>query len=407
VAPHDPRYSYLFNSYYEAVGDRHPRPLRGMITRPSLTEVVAYRHAVDAQIDALLADVLELTEATDARNASDAGDTGDAHAFAHATAEIVRRIELGLAHEEQHQELILTDLLHAFAQNPLRPAYRHAPLAPAKAPANDAPRVADDGGTHAAGAASSVPPPAPPFVRGSGGLLTFGHEGDGFAFDNERPRHRAYVAPFELGARLVTAGEWIDFIEDGGYETPSLWLSDGWAAVRREGWAAPLYWEHRDGEYWAFSLRGMAPVDRARPVSHVSYYEADAFARWASARLPTELEWEAMASEVARSRGLAGNFVEDGRLVPLDAPARPTSLPDQLFGDVWEWTMSPYVGYPGYRPAEGALGEYNGKFMVNQLVLRGGSCLTPQSHMRATYRNFFPPHARWQMSGLRLARDAS
>jgi ergothioneine biosynthesis protein EgtB len=349
--PFHPEFRVLFNSYYQAVGAQHPRPQRGLLSRPTLEEVYAYRTYVDEHVLQVLL-----------------------RSPAPACAAV---IELGLQHEQQHQELILTDIKHLLAGNPLRPAYRE-PLAPA-------------------GEAAT----ALGWKRFPEQLAAIGHDGAGFAFDNERPRHRAFVAAFDLATRAVTAGEFLGFIADRGYQRPELWLSDGWNAVRAKGWAAPLYWELRDDTWGLMTLRGMRPVDPNEPVCHVSFYEADAYARWAGARLPTEAEWEIAARESA----IDGNFVESERLHP--APS--TSFnggPAQLFGDVWEWTQSAYAPYPGYQPPAGVLGEYNGKFMCNQLVLRGGSCVTPRSHMRATYRNFFPPDARWQFSGIRLARDA-
>jgi len=345
--PVDPAYRMLFNSYYVGVGTRHPRPQRGLLSRPSLQQVFAYRHAVDEHVRELLS-----REALPAAR---------------------ERVELGLHHEQQHQELILTDLKHHFSGNPLAPAYRSA-----------APR--------------STAAPALRFVAFEGGRASIGHAGDGFAYDNESPRHDVLLAPFELGTRLVTAAEYVAFIDDRGYERPELWLSDGWDALQRGDWRAPLYWEQRHGGWRAFTLHGAVPLDPHEPVCHVSYYEADAYARWAGARLPTEAEWEHAAQRHPRSRG---TFLEDQRMHP--APAR-AELPTQLFGDCWEWTASAYLPYPGYAPAPGAIGEYNGKFMINQMVLRGGSCATPRSHIRASYRNFFPPGARWQFSGIRLAR---
>jgi ergothioneine biosynthesis protein EgtB len=343
--PFAPGYNFLFNSYYNAVGERHPRPERGMLSRPSLDEVLAYRRHVDGAMAPLLSHPL---------------------------------VELGLNHEEQHQELLLTDLKHLLSRNPLRPAYQKPwPLMP-------------------------VAPRQRGWISVAAGLYEVGHAGDGFAFDNEAPRHRVWLEAFKLATHPVTHGDWIDFIEDGGYRRPELWLAAGWDAVAARGWQAPQYWERRGAEWHTFTLHGMAPVDPHTPVCHVSFYEAEAFARWAKERLPTEFEWEV----AARAAPLEGNFVESGALHPLPlrkAPVR--GAPAQLFGDVWEWTRSDYAPYPGYRPAEGAVGEYNGKFMSGQCVLRGGSCVTPARHIRATYRNFFPPDARWQFSGLRLARD--
>jgi ergothioneine biosynthesis protein EgtB len=344
--PFHPRFNYLFNSYYEAVGDRWPRPARGLLSRPTVAEVAAYRRAVDEQSLALL-------------------ETADEPTLA-AAAPLV---ELGLNHEEQHQELLLTDLKHAFGLNPLHPAY--AP--PTDATARPTPVEWE---------------PYPPGVR------SVGHAGTGFAFDNEGPRHRVFLEGFAVASRPVTNGEFRKFVADGGYDQPGLWLSDGWAARQRHGWSAPLHW-HRDGSDVAvFTLRGLRPLDPAGPVCHVSFYEADAYARWAGARLPTEFEWEVAAA----GRPVTGEF--------LDAEAFHPTRTDAYYGGVWVWTASPYTAYPGYRPAAGALGEYNGKFMCNQMVLRGGSCATPAGHVRPTYRNFFPPDARWQFSGLRLAKDS-
>jgi ergothioneine biosynthesis protein EgtB len=345
-----PQFGFLFNSYYNAVGERHARPQRGVLSRPSLAEVRDYRRHVDAAMEQLLAGSV--------------------------TPRALVILELGMNHEQQHQELLLTDIKHAFSLNVLRPAYSTRLLELARA----IPAL----GWHA-------------FTED---VYDIGHAGRGFSFDNEGPRHSVFVQSFSLASRAVTCGEYLEFIEDGGYGRADLWLSDGWDAVRAQGWSAPLYWEQRGGEWWSFTLTGMRPVQKAEPVCHVSYYEADAYARWAGARLPTEAEWE-VAMEPEK---VSGNLLEEGRFHP--AQANGSGLV-QGFGDVWEWTQSPYVPYPGYRPAEGALGEYNGKFMVNQLVLRGGSCATPRSHIRSSYRNFFPPGARWQFSGLRLARDGA
>ena len=342
----DAAYGYLFNSYYNAIGARHPRPERGMLSRPSLDEVLAYRGHVDAAISGAKELPADL-------------------------------VELGLHHEQQHQELILTDVKHLLSRNPLRPAYQKQwPL-------------------------TQIRPRARSWLGFAGGLHEIGHAGEGFAFDNEKPRHRVWLEDFEVASHPVTHGDFEDFIADGGYRRPDLWLSAGWDLVQARGWQAPEYWTRRDGEWRTFTLHGEVPVDRNAPVCHVSFFEAEAFARWAGARLPTEAEWEV----AARSAPPAGNFMESGALHPLALreDATPGTLA-QAFGDVWEWTRSDYAPYPGYRPAPGAVGEYNGKFMCAQYVLRGGSCATPASHIRATYRNFFPPDARWQFSGLRLAK---
>ena len=350
-APFDPSFKVLFNSYYNAVVDLHPRPRRGLLSRPSLESVLAYRDHVDRAMRALL------------------GQTPQADAL----------VELGLQHEQQHQELIVTDVKHMLSCNPTRPAYLPAwPLTAV---------VARD----------------PQWIDHPGGIIEAGARRNAFAFDNELPRHATLLRPFALSSLPVSHGEFAAFIEDGGYRRPELWLSLGWDAVAAQRWEAPLYWERRDDGWWTYTLRGMAPIAVDAPVTHVSYFEADAFARWAGGRLPTEFEWEALATD----QPVEGNFVESGALHPL-APrerGRP-GVPSQLFGDVWEWTQSSYAPYPGFRAPAGAVGEYNGKFMCNQYVLRGGSCATPGSHIRASYRNFFPPDARWQFSGLRLARDA-
>ena len=345
--PVNPAYRSLFNSYYNAVGDRPLRGLRHVLSRPTLGEVQAYRAHVDEAMERML--VRELTSG------------------------VTDLVELGLNHEQQHQELILTDVKYGLAANPLRPAYREVSAGTARV-------------------ASAMRWQAFPE-----GVYSVGFEGGGFCFDNEGPRHNVYLAPFRLASRLVTNGEYLEFMRDHGYGTASLWLSDGWDAVRENQWGAPLYWEMREGEWWHCTLHGMRPVHADEPVCHVSYYEADAFARWAGARLATEFEWE-VASQVC---AVAGNFVETEALHPQ--VAYESAGLTQMFGDVWEWTGSAYLAYPGYRPAAGAVGEYNGKFMCNQMVLRGGSCATPQSHMRPTYRNFFPPQARWQFMGIRLA----
>jgi len=347
-APLDERFAYLFNSYYFTVGQMHARPRRGLLTRPSLAEVMDYRAHVDEAMSRLIAD-----------------REGD--------PELGFLVSLGLNHEEQHQELLLTDIKHLFAQNPLAPAYAD---------------LAGPTGIRAA---------ATRWVQRPGGIVEIGHAGDAFAFDNETPRHRAVVEAHALASRPVTNDEFRQFIRDGGYATPALWLSDGWAAVNTEGWNRPLYWSGDLEE--EFTLGGLLPLDPDAPVTHVSYYEADAFARWAGARLPTEAEWESAAAEYP----VAGNFADSGALHPR-AGAAADGL-SQIFGDTWEWTASPYAPYPGFRPLGGSLGEYNGKFMCSQMVLRGGSCATPEGHVRPSYRNFFYPQQRWQFTGIRLARD--
>jgi len=351
--PFHPAFRVVFNSYYQQVGAQHPRPQRGLLTRPSLDEVLAYRAHVDRHVLDLLAD------------ANGAGNPS-----------LAAVIELGLHHEQQHQELILTDAKHLLAGNPLRPAYRSSGAA-----------------VRASGAALR-------WEVHAGGMHELGHDGRGFAFDNEGPRHAVTLTPFALATRLVTNAEFLAFIEAGGYEQPALWLSDGWNVARARQWRAPLYWEQRDGAWWQFTLGGLRPLAPDEPVCHVSLYEADAYATWAEARLPTEAEWEVAAA----AEPVAGNLLDSGQLHPAAAP-RGNGV-QQLFGDVWEWTRSAYAPYPGYRAPAGALGEYNGKFMCNQFVLRGGSCATPASHIRATYRNFFPPDARWQFTGIRLAKDS-
>jgi ergothioneine biosynthesis protein EgtB len=357
----DPGFRVLFNSYYNSVGEQYPRPARGLLSRPSLGEVLAYRGHVDRAMQAVLA--------------------------AGLPAESAGIVELGLHHEQQHQELLLTDVKHLFAQNPRLPVYRPTwPL-------------------------TAVQPAAREWIAYAGGLESFGHrdraatalELAAFAFDNEGPQHQAFLAPFLLASHPVTNGDFIAFIADGGYRRPDLWLALGWDAVQREGWSAPLYWRQEDKRWQTFTLHGAADLDPHAPVTHVSFFEADAYARWAEARLPTEYEWELAARDLPR----AGNFVESGALHPLATRERGMpGLPQQMYGDVWEWTQSAYLPYPGFQPGPGAIGEYNGKFMASQMVLRGGSCVTPQAHIRATYRNFFPLAARWQFSGLRLARDA-
>jgi ergothioneine biosynthesis protein EgtB len=348
--PFADQYEFLFNSYYQTVGSMHPRAQRGLLTRPTVAEVMEYREYVDQHMRGLLE-----------------GRDPDDRICAIAT--------LGLHHEQQHQELILTDLKHLFAANPLKPAYR-------------------DCRANVAGGSAPLR-----FMAFEGGVKEIGASGKRFCFDNETPRHRQVIEPFTMADRLITNSEYTEFIREGGYRRPQLWMSDGWTTVVSEKWQHPLYWsDDLDGE---FTLSGMQPLDPAAPVAHLSFYEADAFARWAQARLPTEAEWELAATSLSSTKG---NFVESGALHPR--PAEAGSGLKQLFGDVWEWTASPYCAYPGYAAPPGALGEYNGKFMCNQLVLRGGSCATPADHIRATYRNFFYPHARWQFSGLRLARNS-
>ena len=345
--PFHPQFRSLFNSYYVGVGPRHPRPQRGLLTRPSLEEVLAYRRHVDGRIASLL----------------DAG--GPAWGSL---------IELGIQHEQQHQELILTDLKHLFSHNPLRPVYAEVPAVGSAIPALYRWQAQPDG------------------------IRQIGYAGDGFSFDNELPRHRVFCEAFEMATRPVTNGEYLEFIRDGGYARPELWLAEGWDVKSAGGWQAPLYWECDGNEWTVFTLNGAHAPDAGAPVCHVSFFEAEAYARWAGARLPTEAEWESYAA----LQQVDGHFLEDSGGEPRAATDRNAT---QTFGDVWEWTRSAYEPYPGYRSAPGAVGEYNGKFMSNQYVLRGGSCATPRSHIRASYRNFFPAAARWQFSGIRLARD--
>ena len=353
-------FAWLFNSYYQTFAFFPEKRLRSSFSRPGLDEILQYREHVDAGIDRLL-------------------ESGPAE-------EALKRIELGANHEEQHQELLLTDIMHAFFTNPLRPVYRNG--------------LADL--SHEGRAAGPLR-----FSEFPGGLRDVGHSGNSFCFDNELPRHKVWLGPYKLATRLVTCGEFMEFIEDGGYRKPELWLSAGWDAVQANGWNAPLYWNNNDGEWTRFTLRGELPLSRAEnsPVSHVSYFEADAYAHWADKRLATEFEWEA----AAEGQPVAGNLLNSGRL--MTAPALADTDSDsqrfaggkQFFGDCWEWTASAYLGYPGFRPLPGSLGEYNGKFMSGQMVLRGGSCVTPSAHIRASYRNFFSPETRWQFSGIRLA----
>ncbi|HET6400830.1 MAG TPA: ergothioneine biosynthesis protein EgtB [Candidatus Kapabacteria bacterium] len=368
LLPHDPTYrefhptfSYLFNSYYNAVGTRTPRDMRGLMSRPTLAEVWDYREHVDRAMNAFLK-----------------------HASENAIEQANSIIVLGLNHEQQHQELIITDVKTILAMNPLRPVYRAREI-------------------------TSTPVAPWNWIAFDEGIYEVGASGTEFYFDNEGPRHRQYIESYELADRLVTNGEYKEFISDGAYQNPAIWLSDGWAKVLEEKWQAPKYWEEQDGEWWAMTLQGFRPVEDSEPVTHISHYEADAFATWSGARLPTEFEWELAARDVPTE----GNFLEEGNFHPVvqtsvcdSARGSQTKVcATQMFGDTWEWTRSAYLPYPGYKAAEGAIGEYNGKFMSNQIVLRGGSCVTPRDHIRATYRNFFPPESRWQFSGIRLARD--
>lgn len=348
-----PQYNYLFNSYYNAVGERHCRPRRGFIGRPTVAQTYEFRQFIDEQMHTLIcgADAAKL-------------------------AEIEPLVVLGLHHEQQHQELMVTDLKHVFAQNPLYPTYREREI-------------------------ESVEPKPAQWKNFDGGLQEIGFAGEGFSFDNEHPRHKVWLEPFALSTQLVSNADWLEFIEAGGYQKPEFWLSTGWATVQDENWQAPFYWEQRDGKWLYMTLSGLREVEPSEPVCHVSYFEADAFARWKSleekgVRLPTEFEWEFAAHDAP----IEGHFADNGAFHPIAAKGD-----WEPFGNLWQWTRSQYVPYPGYEADRGALGEYNGKFMCNQFVLRGGSCATSQSHIRATYRNFFPPDARWQFSGLRLAKS--
>jgi len=350
--PFHPDFIWLFNSYYNAVSDQPVKQLRGSFSRPSLGEILDYRRHVETAMQRLIESGL--------------------------TEEFQRRVVLGLHHEQQHQELLAYDIKNAFWSNPLHPAYKAGELPQSEAA-------------------------APGWVGHEGGLVEIGCGGDGFCFDNEQPRHKVYLEPFQLASQLVTCGEYLDFIRDGGYERPELWLSEGWDTIKAQGWRAPLYWFEVDGEWRMFTLRGpfglKALLDT--PVCHVSYFETDAFARWARKRLPTEAEWETAAAGLPVGSETGGNLLESGALHPVAGEAAGGLR--QMFGDVWEWTASAYLGYPGFAALPGALGEYNGKFMCNQMVLRGGSAVTPASHVRSTYRNFFSPATRWQFSGIRLA----
>ena len=356
VPPHDPAFTALFNSYYQSVGTPAARDQRGAAGRPGLAQVLAYRSAVDARMQALLADEAALSP------------------------DVAALVELGLQHEQQHQELLLTDLQHLLVEQPaLAPQWAY--------PAPPLPACGDPGPLR--------------WLRHGSGLFEIGQRGTGFAFDNEGPRHRTYLGTFELASRLVTNGEWLAFMEDGGYARAALWMSLGWQHVQQQGWQAPWGWRQEGGRWWRHTLRGRHPMDPHEPVSHVSWFEAEAYATWAGVRLPTEAEWEVAMAPLP----VEGNLLEQGLLAPRPpAGDAPRHVPAQAYGDLWEWTGSAYLPYPGFRPWAGAVGEYNGKFMVNQMVLRGGSWATPGSHLRASYRNFFPPEARWQASGVRLAR---
>ncbi len=364
----DPAYAFLFNSYYETVGPRHARPQRGLLSRPGVAEIGHYRGTVDHAMDQLLI----------------AGGTDRA-------TRVTELVELGLHHEQQHQELLLMDIKHVLAVNPLRPAYRAFERVPAV-------QAGPDGGLT--------------WIDHPGGVVPVGHAGEGFCFDNETPRHDVLLSPFAIRSNLVTAGDWLAFITEGGYREPALWMSDGWATVQAQEWEAPEYWIRADDGWLVQTLAGPRPIDLDEPVCHVSWYEADAFARWAGCRLPTEAEWEVVAATrahppaVAAGEGPATAGLDDAGLAGSGLhPAPPAPRDEQWFGAVWQWTASPYGPYPGFQPAAGAVGEYNGKFMVNQQVLRGGACVTPAGHSRPTYRNFFPPAARWPFCGLRLAVD--
>jgi ergothioneine biosynthesis protein EgtB len=358
--PFQDKYWFLFNSYYEAVGPRFSRPQRGVISRPGAHDVGVYRGNVDERMRDLIATL----------------DGG-------TLEKLSPTIELGFHHEQQHQELLLMDIKHVLSLNPLRPAYVELPSAASSADAE---------------------PDTLGWVDVGGGLVEIGHEGHGFSFDNELPRHQVWLEPYRVADRLVTNGEWLEFMADGGYRRHDLWLSDGWAKVNAEGWRAPFYWTELDGVWFEHTLHGTWPVNPALPVTHVSHYEADAYATWAGKRLPSEAEWEHAVAQDGRRGEVAGNLANVETFHPSAAPASGSGgRLRQAYGDCWEWTSSAYLPYPGFHPAEGAIGEYNGKFMSNQMVLRGGCALTPPDHARATYRNFFPPGSRWAMSGVRLA----
>ena len=349
--PFHPAYRELFNSYYNSIGEQYPRPDRGMITRPTCAEVIDYRHDIDSRV----------------RNIIDRADDT-----------LLATIELGLHHEQQHQELLLIDIKHLLSLNPLYPVYRDCPKTERQSPA------------------------ARRWVPCEGGLTAIGHDDFSFRYDNETPRHKVWLEPFALDSRPITNGEYLEFMRDGAYDAPTLWLADGWTQIHKEGWRSPGYWQEHESDWFEFTLGGLESVDLSAPVCHVSHYEADAFARWAGARLPSEFEWEAASASVT----IAGNFMDSGYLHPRQTGDSQDKSLHQIYGDVWEWTRSAYTPYPGFTPPEGAIGEYNGKFMSNQLVLKGGCCATPDGHVRTSYRNFFYPHTRWQFSGIRLARDA-
>jgi len=348
-----PRYAYLFNSYYIQAGDRFERPKRGLLSRPSVEEVFQYRDYIDQKMISFF-------------------ESSNEETF----KKLSQVVEIGLHHEQQHQELMLTDIKHVFSINPLHPVY-------VEKEDKNIERI-----------------PSVKWISFEEGIYKIGNNGKEFSYDNETPQHNEYVESFSLASRLITNGEYIKFVEDGGYDRAELWLSDGAAAVAKERWIAPLYWEKIDGDWWNFKLTGFKKVNLNEPVCHVSFYEADAFARWAGARLPTEAEWEAAVSDL----DINGNFVENKNFHPVPV-LEESNGPEQMYGNVWEWTRSSYSPYPGYKTLPGALGEYNGKFMSNQMVLRGGSCATSKTHIRKTYRNFFPPNARWQFMGIRLAKD--
>jgi ergothioneine biosynthesis protein EgtB len=365
----DADFSWLFNSYYESFSAIPEKRLRASFSRPGLDEILRYREHVDAAMERL---------------------------FEHdPEPEALRRIELGANHEEQHQELLLTDILHAFSTNPLKPKYREQE----NREQGSGNRVQKSAVESPGGIAGAMPLQ---FAGFEGGLREVGHAGNGFCFDNEMPRHRVWLEPFALASRLVTCGKYAEFMADGGYQKPEFWLSAGWDAVKQNGWRAPLYWSDREGEWNVFTLRGELPLKEmaATPVSQVSFYEADAYARWAGLRLPTEFEWEAAVED----QPVEGNLLDSGNLIPVSADLVQGENPTKYYGDCWVWTSSAYLGYPGFHPLDGTLGEYNGKFMSGQMVLRGGSCVTPARHIRATYRNFFAPETRWQFSGFRLAK---